>query len=1199
MLKRLELVGFKSFADKTRLDFDPGISAIVGPNGSGKSNIVDAIRWILGEQSAKSLRGKEMADCIFNGSGTRRSLGMAEVSIYLDNTERYLPADADEVVLTRRVYRSGEGEYLINGQIARLRDIKDLFLGTGAGHHAYSIIEQGKVDQILQSSTKDRRYIFEEAAGISRFKARKIDALKRLERVAQNLVRVQDIKEEIDKQLRSLRTQATRARRFRELSDRYKLLRLQQGADDYARLAEEVRKIDAHSGPLEGRVQSLRIQIEHDEARLAEVERQAGEVESIVAEVTARLSTIRGQMATLESEIAADHVRDTELADEATTVRRQLAAGQQRQRLLEKSLDDARLRHESALSEKHSHIERGRQSQLRFEELSLKVQELQRTIDTQRSQRDACLSQLSRLENEQAALDGQSSFHWQQRDRLVELIRVANESLKGLRVQESSLFEQDHSIKSQLRFFLDQSDSIESTHRTELENRRQLQDELAAARQEKIAVDSRRDVLEQLLARHEGLDAGVRTILAERSDGAPHWQPVLGVLAEQIQVAPDLADIVELALGSRAQSLVVSSLEELDAQLLDRARQLPGRVHFLAIEDPQSERMVLNEEALEWPTVASLVDCDERLRPLIDRLLGQTFLADDFDAARQFAAQSLDLRFVTRDGDIIEPDGSVGTGPTHKTTGVIARSAERRTLIELAEHWDRKVYAYQAELDIVETRVRKIEQQLGEQQIRRSTLTEQSRHIDIVLRQTHDRIQSLESQIVGYRGELDRTLEELAETEKSYRDIEHQLAQTHDEAKQASQAQLLSQNEIDAHSTEFRQLSETMQQSKTLLAVIDERITAIRTEEQKLLAELESQHVEVDALEGRVRTNLSRRRETSLHLLEGRARLAHLFSTKDLVSMELGDRPAELLALREERRQLTENLFERRRTLGEDQESLHQAQLRLTELRFKSDSLQARIAEDYAVDLAQHTVDPTQRVDLPEDQLVAEIEDLRDKLARLGSVNSEAVAELDDLEQRAATFELQIGDLTAAQKHLDQLIGRINEECRRMFVDSFETIRLHFQELFRKLFGGGKADIVLEDDADILESGIEIIARPPGKEPQSISLLSGGEKTMTAVALVMAIFRSKPSPFCILDEVDAALDEANIGRFVQLLREYTNLSQFILITHSKTTMAAADVLHGITQRESGVSIRVSVRLEDVTDDGHILDTQDESSDSAA
>ncbi len=554
MLKRLELVGFKSFADKTRLDFDPGISAIVGPNGSGKSNIVDAIRWILGEQSAKSLRGKEMADCIFNGSGTRRSLGMAEVSIYLDNTERYLPADADEVVLTRRVYRSGEGEYLINGQIARLRDIKDLFLGTGAGHHAYSIIEQGKVDQILQSSTKDRRYIFEEAAGISRFKARKIDALKRLERVAQNLVRVQDIKEEIDKQLRSLRTQATRARRFRELSDRYKLLRLQQGADDYARLAEEVRKIDAHSGPLEGRVQSLRIQIEHDEARLAEVERQAGEVESIVAEVTARLSTIRGQMATLESEIAADHVRDTELADEATTVRRQLAAGQQRQRLLEKSLDDARLRHESALSEKHSHIERGRQSQLRFEELSLKVQELQRTIDTQRSQRDACLSQLSRLENEQAALDGQSSFHWQQRDRLVELIRVANESLKGLRVQESSLFEQDHSIKSQLRFFLDQSDSIESTHRTELENRRQLQDELAAARQEKIAVDSRRDVLEQLLARHEGLDAGVRTILAERSDGAPHWQPVLGVLAEQIQVAPDLADIVELALGLRAQS---------------------------------------------------------------------------------------------------------------------------------------------------------------------------------------------------------------------------------------------------------------------------------------------------------------------------------------------------------------------------------------------------------------------------------------------------------------------------------------------------------------------------------------------------------------------------------------------------------------------------------------------------------------------
>jgi chromosome segregation protein len=1199
MLKRLELVGFKSFADKTRLDFDPGISAIVGPNGSGKSNIVDAIRWILGEQSAKSLRGKEMADCIFNGSGTRRSLGMAEVSIFLDNSQRYLPADADEVVLTRRVYRSGEGEYLINGQVARLRDIKDLFLGTGAGHHAYSIIEQGKVDQILQSSTKDRRYIFEEAAGISRFKARKIDALKRLERVAANLVRVQDIKEEIDKQLRSLRTQATRARRYKELADRYKLLRLQQGSDEFARIATEINQLHALADPLETRVQNNRRILEQDENRLTQLEQQLSEVETHVTAVSSRLAIVRGQIATLESEIASEQVRDAELTEECLAVAKQRSAGQQRQRLLEKSLDDARHRNQQAQLEKQTHIDRSRESQERFDQLARRVDELQEVIERNRIDHEAALAQIYRLENEQAALDGQSSFQWQQRDRWVESIRLANETLTSLRVQEASLLEQDHTVKNQLRFFLDQVTSIEAEHRAELERRTYWQDEFAMARQEKVAVDSRRDVLEQLLARHEGLDAGVRAVLAERSSDPDAWKPVLGVLAEQINVEPELADIVELALGSRAQSLVVTSLEELDTQLLDRARQLPGRVHFLAIQDPPSERMVVSEENLQWPTLASLVECDQRIRPLIERLLGQTFLADDFAAARDIGAQSFDLRFVTRQGDIIEPDGSVSTGPVHKTSGIIARSAERRTLVELADHWDRKVQAAQAKVEEVDARIRRVEKQLGEQQIRRSTLTEQARHIDIILRQTHDRIQSIESQIAGYRIELTRTRDELAETERTYQEIEVQLARAHDAAKETSLAHRQSLQERGAHEGEFRELSEAIQQSKTLLAVIDERIQAIAAEEQKLSAELESQRVEVDALAGRVRTSQSRQRETMIHLLDARARLAYIYQSKDEVSNELGDWPDQLVSLREERRRLSESLFECRRALAEDQGTLHQAQLRLTECRFKADSLTARITEDYAIDLAQFQVDPLLRIDLSEQQVLTEIDDLRDKLARLGTVSSEAVAELDDLEKRAATFELQIADLTAAQKHLDQLIGRINDECRRMFVDSFETIRFHFQELFRKLFGGGKADVILEDEADVLESGIEIVARPPGKEPQSISLLSGGEKTMTAVALVMAIFRSKPSPFCILDEVDAALDEANIGRFVQLLREYTNLSQFILITHSKTTMAAADVLHGITQRESGVSIRVSVRLEDVTDDGHIVDREGESSDSAA
>ena len=1192
MLKRLELVGFKSFADKTRLDFEPGISAIVGPNGSGKSNIVDAIRWILGEQSAKSLRGKEMADVIFNGSGTRRSLGMAEVSLTLDNTKQYLPINTEEVVLSRRVYRSGESEYYINGQLARLRDIRDLFLGTGAGHHAYSIIEQGKVDQILQSSAKDRRFIFEEAAGISRFKARKIDALRRLERVAQNLVRVQDIKDEVDKQLRSLRQQASKARRYRELSERYKLLRLQHGIAEFHGLTTELDQLSAVATPLELALTEARRRIELDEPRLTELEDAVADREAVIRQFTDRIATVREAISALESELANDTVRDAELAEEVEGSYRLLARGHQQLAQLDRELLATRERYAAAVADRQSHLDSMEESKASFERLSGELDMLRRSSDELQARARERFQDLSRYENEQSAFDGQLSLLWQQRDRLAQQQTELTASLDSLRREEFRLIEQDISVRSQLGIFIHQSSAMESTHRESLARRTAIQERIATERQEKIAAESRIDVLDQLRRRHEGLDAGVRKVLAERAEGDLVWNLVLGVLAEQIEVEADLADIVELALGPRAQSLVVHSLADLTDELLDRARKLPGRVHFLAIEDPYGDRMIVSEEELDWPTLAHLVNCHSGLRPLIDRLLGQTYLADDFERAREAARRSYDLRFVTRTGDILEPDGSVGTGKPNKTVGILARSAEIRALREQADQSGERIAALEAEFAVIDTDVRRIEAQLNEQEVRRSTLSEQNRHIDILLRQNHDRIQTIETQLIANRRDHERAVEEVREANAQYAVVEEKLGATH-EVIRVTNDELRSVNQaIDARAADYNQLSGRINESRTLLAVADERISSLRAEEQKLSTEVDARRLEVDALAGRVRLAESRRRDTLLRLLANRAHLADHFAAKDLVAAELGSAPEELEQLREERRRVGEDLGRLRNTINENQDTIHRAQLRSTELRMRRDALTARVTEDYAVDLASYQISAEEQVDLPEEQITREIDDLRDKLARLGSVNSEAVAELDDLEQRAATFELQINDLNVAQKHLETLINKINDECRRLFIDTFETIRTHFQELFRKLFGGGKADIILEDETDVLESGLEIVARPPGKEPQSISLLSGGEKTMTAVALVMAIFRSKPSPFCILDEVDAALDEANIGRYMQMVREYTNLSQFIIITHSKTTMSNADVLHGITQRESGVSIRVSVRMEDVTEDGHIIDREE-------
>lgn len=1192
MLKRLELVGFKSFADKTRLDFEPGISGIVGPNGSGKSNIVDAIRWILGEQSAKSLRGKEMADVIFNGSGTRRSLGMAEVSLYLDNTKQYLPINTEEVVLSRRVYRSGESEYFINGQLARLRDIRDLFLGTGAGHHAYSIIEQGKVDQILQSSAKDRRFIFEEAAGISRFKARKIDALRRLERVAQNLVRVQDIKDEVDKQLRSLRQQASKARRYKELSERYKLLRLQHGSEEYRQLTGQLDELAKIISPLETSLARARHMIEQDEPRQKELEIQVAEHESIIRQFSDKIASVRESISALESEIANDAVRDAELTEEVQGSYRQLARGRQNLVLLERDLASTRERYQSAVAERQSHLDSMEESKLAFERLSGELDMLRRTSDDLQARARERFQDLTRYENEQSAFDGQLSFLWQQRDRLANQQSELTATLDALRREEFRLIEQEIAIRTQMGNFISQSSAMESIHRECLERRTALQEKIATERQEKIAAESRIDVLDQLRRRHEGLDAGVRKVLAERTEGDTLWSVVLGVLAEQIEVEADLADIIELALGPRAQSLVVQSLADLTDELLNRARSLPGRVHFLAIEDPFSDRLIVSEEELDWPTLAHLVKCQSTLRPLIDRLLGQTYLADDFERARDAARRSYDLRFVTRSGDILEPDGSVGTGKPNKTIGILARSAEIRALREQAEQCAARILELESEFALIDIDVRRIEAQLNEQEVRRSTLSEQSRHVDLLLRQNHDRVQTVESQLATNRREHQRAIDDVRDANAQYAIVEEKLAATHEIIRLTNEELRSANDAIDARATEYNQLSGRINESRTLLAVADERIGSLRSEEQKLNSEVDARQLEVDALAGRVRLAESRRRDTLLRQLFNRAQLADLYSAKDALHGELGDAPAELEHLREERRRISDELGRLRQTISENQETIHRSQLRSTELRMRRDTLLARVAEDYGVDLADYQVNDEEKIQLDEASVAKEIDELRDKLARLGSVNSEAVAELDDLEKRSATFELQINDLNVAQKHLETLIGKINEECRRLFVDTFETIRTHFQELFRKLFGGGKADIVLEDENDVLESGLEIVARPPGKEPQSISLLSGGEKTMTAVALVMAIFRSKPSPFCILDEVDAALDEANIGRFMQMVREYTNLSQFIIITHSKTTMANADVLHGITQRESGVSIRVSVRLEDVTEDGHIIDREE-------
>lgn len=1195
MLKCLELIGFKSFADKTRFEFGSGITAIVGPNGSGKSNVVDAIRWILGEQSAKSLRGKEMADVIFNGSGTRRSLGMAEVSLTLDNQGGYLPIETDEVVLSRRVYRGGEGEYLINGRIARLRDIRELFLGTGAGAGAYSIIEQGKVDLMLQASTKDRRHIFEEAAGTSRFKAKKIEALRRLDRVDHNLLRVQDIHDEVEKQLRSLRAQAGKARKYKEYSDRLRGLRLAIGRLDVAGLDRRIEQATRAIEALAGRRATLEVGQAECDGRLRLIDDSLAEREEAARRLARELGEVRARGTALQAEVAAADARAVDLA--AAIERDQRALAESRSGLARRDAEAAEL------AARIGELERERELQAAtVVEAEASLAAAAALLARQRAEHEETrrrhaeqFRDLSRLENEQSALDGQLAHLWNERGRLErERDEVTRETM-ALTRSAATFRAQRLKVALALGRCEASGGELRQDHALLLQERSERLSQLARLRDEYTAAASRAEVLENLRLRHEGLQGGVKQALARRERGEEAWRPVVGVLAECLSASGEDADLIELGLGARAQALVVEGDAPPSEKLLAAARELPGRVTFLPLEENGAGGLVVFSEEIPGPSLATLVECAERFRPLVERLLGNTFLVEDFETARRIAVAELGVRLVTRSGEVVEPDGSIAAGPRRATAGILSRAAELRTLDEKRDGARKAIDALEGQLADCAAALARLESRLGLHELARSTLAEQDRHFDQVLRRDHQRAVELERRRGRLAAEIGRIDQEIAQVDREGTQIAANLDTLHAEIARLSAREVeLSQSLLEREAERGR-LESALTAAQVALARVAERREAARGQSEQIDAARATEARRTRDLIESLRQEHKRQVELELERLAARAQLADIHARLDQLAGAEGASPELIDNLRAERKALSAQSTESRRQLDLLREELHARELEVTQLRLERGNLVGRIREDYGVDLtadapAAGSGDTAADVDLTDPRGVrAEIDALKEKIARLGGVNTAAIVELEDLELRASTLAYQIGDLVTAKRHLEEVILKINEESRRLFLDTFETVREHFQDLFRKLFGGGRADILLEDETDVLESGIEIIARPPGKEPRSISLLSGGEKTMTAVALLMALFRSKPTPFCILDEVDAALDEANISRFVAALREFLDRSQFILITHSKTTMAAADVLHGVTQRESGVSIRVSVRLDDVTEDGQILE----------
>jgi len=1180
-LSKLRLYGFKSFADKTEFAFDQGLTALVGPNGCGKSNVVDAVRWVLGEQRPKALRGSEMADVIFKGNGEGRgSLSFAEVTISLSNEDRVLPVEYDEVAITRRLYRSGESEYLINNQTCRLRDIRELLMDTGIGMDAYSIVEQGKIDLILQSSPMERRTIFEEAAGISKYNAKRRAALSKLERVGQNLLRLGDTIEEVGKRLRSIKRQAATARRYKQHAESLDRLRLAQSLHEYHRLL--LQRAETEKAIVQGQDQqgALSASIEQREAERSGLDAETIANDQHLARLDARLAEMRAQRESLEESIRLnrERIQDVEagarrtrenlenLASRVAGAHEEIASTEQRIATVDEELAQAAAGLDGIRGE--------------LQQTTEQRAELARLIDSLRAEGLDCLRERAGRQNEVAgiqsdcrALEAQRERHQRRRQEVARLLEETDSREQANRGETGDVEAQVE--RTRARF------AMRAEERGELRAQIESADEQVALQTNALtAHTSRRDLLLDLEERCEGVEVGTQRLLA-RAEGSQH---VHGMVADLVQVDTEYAVAIEAALGGAVQHLVTDTLEGA-AEAVGHLKSTDGGRSTLIPLDRMNGNGHNGHSRPDHPGILGsaleLVRYDPAVEPAVRHLLSDTFVVRDLESAVEIAREhNTDIRLATLGGDVLHPRGFVSGGSEHERTGLLSRKNELRALNAEIEEIEQRLEQVRSQRDhfitessVLDGELEETRQQLNELNLRLATLREQgSRQVD--------RREGLTTEDQVVEAELQELANELGDRRRRAAEVATEL-----EALDAREQELKAR--LDASERERASAEERR-------AVLDHRFADLSVRQARGKSEREHMGMVIERLRAQVADARSAEEHgaAELEALEARRQgaldeiatkeeaIREIIGRLDAVGAERVSAENHRAELAEKAAGLAEEVRGLQAALRAEEQKVQELRLSKNEHDLRISGLSERVREEHRREIAELYRD-YEEPEVDWDEVASEVADLKRKLDSMGTVNLLAIDEQEELETRHEFLSTQEQDLLRAKHALQEVIRKVNRRSRQLFEQTFAAVRANFQGIYRKLFGGGKADIILEAGADVLEAGVEIIAKPPGKEPSSIRLLSGGEKSLTAVALLLAIFKSRPSPFCILDEVDAALDDANVGRFVGLVKEFLKDSQFLIVTHSKQTMSVADALYGVTMQEAGVSRHIAVKLEDV------------------
>lgn len=1183
-LKRLELQGFKSFADKTVLDFGQGVTSVVGPNGSGKSNISDAIRWVMGEMSAKSLRGANMQDVIFAGTEKRKQVNYAEVSLVLDNSSRIFPIEFDEVVVTRRVLRSGESVYQINKANCRLRDIHELFMDTGLGRDGYSIIGQGNVSKILSTKAEDRRSFFEEAAGVSKYKHRKDEAERKLQGVTENLVRISDITAELERQLGPLENQSKKARKYVELYDEYKGLDVSMCMINLEKNAGDKKKAEELSESIAGEIEELRGQetdIERKRDGLYEKSKQKDEEQTeknnALMENESRVMTENNEISIAENDIKNNAVLSERIDSEIEAIKGKI-----------KETEAAIDAYNESIAEKESESKRLLEGFEKIQddnnEIFAKLGDCRRTIDEIKGD---VIEKMNLVSSKKADMSGIEAL----RHSFIERREAVENEIKSQGMNLENTKREIETSRKEIAEKEEKKKAMEERVSTQEEKRDQLQRSISEAQQRtgelKVQLNSKQSkkrMLEDMENEYEGYARSVKAVLK-----APELKRSLiyGTVSGLIEVSPEYVTAIEMALGGALQNIVVESEDDAKRAIEYLRSTKGGRATFLPVS-AVSGKILDNVKEISgmsgYVGIASeLIKYDRKYDGIMKSLLGRVVVVDNIDNAIAMSKKfNYRFKIVTLVGDILNPGGSMSGGSTNKSGGILSRGNEIKNLESEIVSIDRtlrditeKLSGYERELESVQVKLSSYLPLLREYENDVLILKNTLEHLESTLMSSGNSENALEKELSQINEQLSSSGEDVARLISEIRTAENEIEamnkraeELEEEYEEVSRRKDEKSKELMDETLRLRSLEKDIQTEKSAIlsyrASIEENNQAILQKEKdremyaeknkELLARIEEKKKKIEELKRiseEIKKAIEKIEEEKSGIVEGLKSIQN--ANKDLTDRMM------LL-----------------------QQEFSKAENKLSKLSMEADSIINKLWDDYELTT---TTAKEACVEIEDVRAAsARVLELRSKIKSLGSVNVDAIEEYRKTKERFDFLSEQKRDLEESQENLNKVIASVQELMEEHFQKQFEEINKSFSHVFRELFGGGKGRLYLSNPQDVMESGIEIEVQLPGKGLQNINLYSGGEKSFIAIALLFAILEVKPTPFCILDEIDAALDDVNVSRFATYLKNYLAQTQFIVITHRRGTMEASNIMYGVTMQEKGVSKLLSLHIDDVTED---------------